>query len=288
MTASVALLRAYEELTNELNDGIGKYEQTGRFTNVTIIRRCVERFVDAFSGVPAASDELRRRAEYVEIACGEDSDYGKAKTIALKSCRLRPKKQSEAGLALAKLRAVGADTCFLPGIDEIRVQLDKLLNCDVNLSDSSIEAFTAWRRVCRDIQRDGDQLCLDGCWHLHSLHEAGNGDTSGNAGVAVVLLKGRYGGSYLASMKDAAESLMGWLQGLDPEQQSKTTRSPKRGRKAANAELIKDEAEIAEAWVRARDTGMAKVTFAKQKGMRLRELEGVLDRVRKRKKRSDK
>ena len=105
MTASVALLRAYEELTNELNDGIGRYEQTGRFTNVTIIRRCVERFVDAFSGVPAASEELRRRAEYVETACRKDSKYDKLKADALKSCRLRPKKQTEAGLVLAKLRA---------------------------------------------------------------------------------------------------------------------------------------------------------------------------------------
>ena len=288
MTASVALLRAYEELTNELSDGIGKYEQTGRFTNVNIIRRCVERFVDAFSGVSAASDELRRRAEYVETTCRKDSKYDKAKATALKSCRLRPKKQTEAGLVLAKLRASGAVPCFLSDIDDQRVELDILLDGGLNLSDTSEEAFTAWRRACRDIQRDGDQLCLDGCWHLHNLHEAGNGDTSGNAGVAVVLLKGRYGGSYLACMKDAAQSLMGWLQGLNPEQQSKPTRRPKAGRKAADAMTKKKEADIVSNWTRARDAGRSRIEFVKLNKMKLRDFIRLQARVKRRESRKNK
>ena len=67
-----------------------------------------------------------------------------------------------------------------------------------------------------------------------------------------------------------------------------TSSGPKRrGRKKANGETVKQEAKLAADWVRARDAGTYKGEFAKEAGMTQKSFDTLLDRVAKRKSRSD-
>lgn len=58
-------------------------------------------------------------------------------------------------------------------------------------------------------------------------------------------------------------------------------------RRKADYETVQREARIAADWERARESGVYKPEFAKERKMPLKELEKLLNRVSKRKKRSD-
>lgn len=63
-----------------------------------------------------------------------------------------------------------------------------------------------------------------------------------------------------------------------------STATPKgRGRKKADYETVQKEAALAAEWERARDAGIYKTDFAKDKSMMVKELDNLLDRVAKRK-----
>jgi len=69
---------------------------------------------------------------------------------------------------------------------------------------------------------------------------------------------------------------------------SQTPFEPKlRGRKKADYETIQTETQLAADWVRARDSGVYKVDFAKEHKMRQKDFDKLLDRVAKRKKHSE-
>ena len=76
----------------------------------------------------------------------------------------------------------------------------------------------------------------------------------------------------------------------DNEERSsdETIKRKRRGQKKADYETVQKEAKVAAAWKRASETGTYKADFAKDKGMTLKALDQLLDRVRKRKSRSDK
>ena len=61
----------------------------------------------------------------------------------------------------------------------------------------------------------------------------------------------------------------------------------RRGRKKADYETVQREAELTGEWERARDSGVYKADFAKDKGMTLKDFDRLLDRVDKRKKASE-
>jgi len=56
----------------------------------------------------------------------------------------------------------------------------------------------------------------------------------------------------------------------------------KRGRRKTTYKMQQREAAIAQRWQQAKSAGLQRVDFAKQEGLTLKELERVLDRVRKR------
>ncbi len=66
------------------------------------------------------------------------------------------------------------------------------------------------------------------------------------------------------------------------------TKPKRRGRPKADDETVQREARVAADWERARDTGTAKVDFAKGMRMKLKDFNALLDRVQKRESRSDK
>ena len=70
------------------------------------------------------------------------------------------------------------------------------------------------------------------------------------------------------------------------DDEAKTRR--RRGRKKADYATTQREAEIAANWKRAHEGGAYKPEWAKDNGMTEPELDAILDRVYKRKKRSDK
>jgi len=61
-----------------------------------------------------------------------------------------------------------------------------------------------------------------------------------------------------------------------------------RGRPKADYKTVRLEDALAAKWVQARQSGVYKAAFAKDKGMSTKDLESLLNRVRKRKARSDK
>jgi len=71
-----------------------------------------------------------------------------------------------------------------------------------------------------------------------------------------------------------------------PDTSAKTPK--RRGRPKADYETIQREAQLASDWKRARESGIYKADFAKGRGMTMKELEDLLDRVSHRNKRSDK
>lgn len=62
----------------------------------------------------------------------------------------------------------------------------------------------------------------------------------------------------------------------------------RRGRKQADYETVQREAEIATNWEQARDCGVSKADFARENGLTVKELDKLIERVAKRKKRSGK
>jgi len=73
-----------------------------------------------------------------------------------------------------------------------------------------------------------------------------------------------------------------------PTETTPATAKKHRGRRKADLETIKREADVAADWERARDSDVYKPVFAKQKGMTTKSLNALLNRVHKRKIRSDK
>ncbi len=65
-------------------------------------------------------------------------------------------------------------------------------------------------------------------------------------------------------------------------------KAKRRGRPKADAMTLQREAEIASQWQQAHESGVYKAVFAKDNGLKTREFDAILNRVRKRKKRSDK
>jgi hypothetical protein len=71
-------------------------------------------------------------------------------------------------------------------------------------------------------------------------------------------------------------------------ERSEARRPKPRGGRRADYEAVRREAELVVAWNRARQSGVYKADFAKANGMKLADFDLLLDRVGKRKKRSDK
>jgi hypothetical protein len=71
------------------------------------------------------------------------------------------------------------------------------------------------------------------------------------------------------------------------EEDSVSADARRRPGKKADYGAVQAEAQLADAWVRARDAGAYKGDFAKQHGMKVPDLNAVLNRVRKRKSRAD-
>lgn len=63
----------------------------------------------------------------------------------------------------------------------------------------------------------------------------------------------------------------------------RTPARKKRGRKKAPYATVQREAELADRWKRAKESGIPKLDFAKGEGLKVKELDKLLDRVRKRK-----
>ena len=62
---------------------------------------------------------------------------------------------------------------------------------------------------------------------------------------------------------------------------------PKRGRPKADYKTVLWEAQFADDWTKAKDSGRPKSEFAQQNGMAVKQLDALLDRVAKRKRRSE-
>ena len=103
------------------------------------------------------------------------------------------------------------------------------------------------------------QILADFAWHLWRAAEAMDEDTTEKRGG-----------------KQSTES------------GKSATKGKRRGRKRPSKETIKDQAKLAADWVRARDSGVYKADFARQKEMTQKQLQALLDRVARRKARSNK
>ena len=287
MTPSVALLQAYRDLNSEINSGIKRHEKTNRISNAKRIRRCIQRFVDALNQVPEAAEELAKRAELIERACKAGTKYSKAKEAAIEALSHQHQKRLKLRLILKKIHTAG-DPHLLSQIDSLTSELYTPIADNSKLSSSMKKAISQLFNACREIQQEGDLLCVDGCWFLQNLYESASSDQSAESEIAVVTIGSRYGGAYLQLIQDAAESLVRWVEELNLVKKTKSTPKRKAGRKGADPTERYEESRIRREWEESRDAGIHKADFAKDQNMSVKALDRLLDRVKRREKRSDK
>ncbi len=89
------------------------------------------------------------------------------------------------------------------------------------------------------------------------------------------------------SLRHLREFLNGWTAPVGAAQLSTPCDKKRPGRKKADYETVHSESQIAADWVQARDAGVYKGDFAKQRGLKVKDLDRLLTRVRMRKVRTD-
>lgn|GEM_PF-6520858 len=278
-----ALETAHEKLKAALNQGISEFKNSLTFSHSQDVGRAIERFVDAVP--PAVGAELRRRAGLVEKACGAGSEFAAARAAALQVYRAPP-----------HLLTIGAlpeedGTHYLAVVADYREQIYRALHDEaLHATPGALEAYERWGRACDEVQREADPLEVDGCRLLQHIAE------SRAAFAETILDTSNLGGASLEPMKDAADSLVKWAQteakttaeGGEPAAAAGRPATPKRrGRKKADYETVQKEAALAASWERAREAGVYKGDFARERGTTVAKLDALLDRVAQRKKRSD-
>ena len=89
-------------------------------------------------------------------------------------------------------------------------------------------------------------------------------------------------------IKSILKDLEAFKKEVSGDEESANNTTPKgRGRPKADDKTVQHEAQLAADWERARDAGTYKVDFARDKGMKVADLDKLLDRVAKRKKTSE-
>lgn len=307
---SFPLRTTYEKMTVVFERQIIAYKNTGAASNTGDLCNSIEKFIHEFSKLDVAQDELTRRASLIRECCSGKFAYSTVREKALLSYVGHPRKPCRFTDSIRLLRASDPNPQFLTAIDHVRRPIEQVLESgSTRLKKHSIEAFKKWKSTCRDIQMIASGLEPDGCHFLLGIYDSGKADaTEASQATRAWIQHPKMGGAHLASMKQAAESLMGWLNDqkeltaatLAPSSgKSERTDAPpsaspgkkRRGPRGRSLEVREYEKKISDDWQRAKEVGILKRDFARGlfRGEKDSEnlLEQLLGRVRKAKKRSE-
>ena len=176
--------------------------------------RCIEQFVEALYQLPGGQKELRVRATLIESRCGDGSDYDQARSQALRSYRGKPQRLTASSLAIQRLRELRDTPLFLIAEVDLQCQqIETVLDEGIlKLSPSARRAFLAWRKACRNLQKESEARHVDGCWYLYHVHQAGEEEATKDAKSAAAITQTECGRANFKEIKAAADSLVSWVQ----------------------------------------------------------------------------
>ena len=285
-----ALQAAAIELHAQSEKRIEEAEAHGRQSPIRhAYMRCIEIFVDALCEVSGGFEELQMRATHVESKCKDGSEFALARETALKSYRGQPRKRSSSKAALGRLRGQKTAPLDLSTLDGIREDIAHVLDGgSLNLSDVADEAYERWYTICREIQRAGDLLKVDGCRILYQVHKAGNRTPDDYAKTARILLTAFPAAADPTDLAESVGSILAWVGQQDRLGAEGKKKRRKKGRPPADYETEVAEAKVFDAWKRAQEKKVDMITFAADNDMQYRDLKLLVDRVRKRNSRSGK
>lgn len=161
------------------------------------------------------------------------------------------------------------------------------------MSDAGLAALErAWRGGWRESSRQaavwlrnaGETVAADGIdWALSRLR----GEPKDAAERSQHRDAMRTAAEYVLTILTTCLASGGAVADVAPTDARGVAERKRRGRKKADYETVQKEAALAAEWERARDAGIYKPDFAKDKNMTARQLDALLDRVAKRKRASE-
>ncbi len=275
------LKQAAAELTKALDKSALKMGDS-RHGEDQASSRAIFAFLDKLAVWPEGMNELHRRATIVGELCGHGSSYEHFRQRVLS--RLVRRVQNEAvGSVRGKLTAISENPVQLVEVDRTASLIELGILTD---SSSTIrELLEHLLRACRDVQRRADGLHVDGCWllaqHLREMQQ----EPQKGMGVITALTRSGLGSGNRALIRSAVAALVEPIDQLafDP---AATRRKVNKGRPPRSKANLQTDETLVNDWEKARESGVAKKDFTKDRGMTVRELDRVVDRVKKRGKRS--
>ena len=226
--------------------------------------------------------ELHRRAALVEGACGKGSPYERCRQQVL-ALLDREIKDEQVKMITNGLITSSENPVQLAELDQVsrRIELLISLEQDPGCRDLLVE----WLGACVATQRQADGLSVDGCWllaqHLREQHE----EPQSGMGAITAVTRSTLGSGNLAQIRSAVASLLDPIDRL-PSDPPATKRKGNKGRPSRPKADLRADERLVNDWKKASESGVAKKDFTKDRGMTVQELDRVIDRVKKRGKRS--
>lgn len=205
------LKSALKKLKEGLDDAIGERNKRGEPTFAQVLSpdlsRSIQRFVDAFYRIEGGRTELQRRATWIDTHCGPESDYEIARVTVKLSYQFVPEAPSSSQRAMGSLLRSTSQPLYLSTLDKEWDELQRVLtDRELELVDSTRQAYQDWRdTICR-LQQLATPLEVDACRYLFYFHEGCEGRQSERTDNASA-----FAYNNLEKIADAADSLVAWV-----------------------------------------------------------------------------
>lgn len=244
--------------------------------------RAIFAFLDKLAEWPDGFNEMQRRAGLVSIHCGSRSSYAQARKKALRHIHAASKDEA-INRVEAKLMATPANPAQLAEVDDASQSIERWLTLQPSSAGQSF--LNDWLGACRDLQQRADGLHVDGCWLLDQHLREQQVEPQNGMGFTTALTRSVSGAWNRAQIRSAVASLIEPIDRL-PSDPPATRRKGNKGRPPRSKANLQTDETLVNDWEKARESGVAKKDFTKDRGMTVRELDRVVDRFRKRGKRS--
>ena len=312
--SSNELENTHKRLCRELKCAIDELQNNGFYTNYIPMCRQIELFVNVIFALPGGRDKLSERAIRTLQVCGKGSEYQFVRSKALSSYMGDTKELVGMNGAMRRLHNDTEQPMRPAEIQNARSDIKGVLSDpSLKLTSESKQNFQHWYDVCVKIQARDNLDNLDGCWYLYYIHKVSEGYPTEQEKWAEEITQEKLDDRKLEEILFAVNFIYGEVTELGPkdgeselgfqQNQQKMHRrlpaprnrsshlaggNPKRlGRPGPDDETVQKEAQLAADWARERDNKVYKPDFAKERNMTQKDLNKLLDRVAKRKLRSD-
>jgi len=246
--------------------------------------RAIFAFLDKLAAWPDGINELQRRAAFVEESCGKGSSYEQCRQQVLPRLG-RESKDQQVKMITDSLIASPENPVQLAELDQVSRRIEVLISPE---QDQGVcDLLAEWLGACVATQRQADGLSADGCWLLAQHLREQREEPHNGMGAVTALTRSALGSGNLAQIQSAVASLLIPIDRLASDPPA-TQRRVKRGRPPRSSGPPQMDESLVSNWERARESGVAKKDFAKDRGMTVQELDRVVDRVKKQGKRSPK